>query len=55
MAVRFDRLVETHRPDLILVDANWRLSRYFDAEGLAQLKHEGWTGEPVPGGVLLRP
>ena len=55
VAVRFDRLVETHRPDLILVDANWRLSPYFDAEGFARLRQEGWTGEPVPGGVLLRP
>lgn len=51
-----DRLIERHQPDLILIDSNWKGSTYFDAAGAARLPQAGWTGRPMPDGVLwVRP
>ncbi|MEZ5277150.1 MAG: hypothetical protein R3F07_12285 [Opitutaceae bacterium] len=52
--LKLGHLLAVHRPDLILIDRNWRMSPYFDAAGAAALEDQGWTAIPVPDGILLK-
>lgn len=53
---KMDRLIGQYDPDLIMIDSNWNSSSYFDPEGAVRLPQMGWSGAPLPDGMLwIRP